>query len=130
MCSYEHLEKADGLHQVAWSSRAGCGGGAPGSRGEARALYKKALTQEQAAAELLHSDVGSELLRSVLYRSAAALAFKSRDFKQAKSLAEDGLDGNPPVEIAAELLDLLGEIEASKPHVARGAAVRLSRTER
>ena len=82
--------------------------------------HRKALTQEQAAAELLRSDVGSEPSRSVLYRSAAALAFKSRDFKQAKSLAEDGLDGNPPVEIAAELLDLLGEIDAARPHVAQG----------
>ncbi len=116
-----HLEKADGLHQVAmdFAERAVVAEH-QGRKGEARELYRKALTQEQAAAELLRSDVESEPSRSVLYRSAATLALKSRDFKQAKSLAEDGLGGNPPVEIESELLDLLGEIEASRPHVAKG----------
>jgi hypothetical protein len=78
----------------------------PDSR-QAGKLFRSAFEHERKAAELLGGAYDYEPTRSVLYRSAATLARDCRDFSEAKRLIQEGLMGNPPGNIAAELKELL-----------------------
>ncbi|MEO5359092.1 MAG: hypothetical protein H7843_01450 [Nitrospirota bacterium] len=75
----------------------------------AKELFLLAFELEREAAES-YKESAVEPTRSVLYRSAATLAFDCDDFIEAKRLAETALSGTPPEEIAQELIDLLREI--------------------
>ena len=44
---------------------------------------------------------------AVMHRSAATLALDCNEYGLAKKLANDGLKGNPPEEIASELRDVI-----------------------
>lgn len=72
-------------------------------------LILKAYELEKTAAEFLKTNFESEPTRSVLYRSAATLAFKSGKHTEAIDLITQALQGNPFNEIKAELLHLLKE---------------------
>ncbi|MGB1287159.1 MAG: hypothetical protein ACPG7F_11540, partial [Aggregatilineales bacterium] len=52
----------------------------------------------------------AEPARSILYRSAATLAFHARRYRDAERTVAQGLLGNPPVEIAQELRTLFEKI--------------------
>ena len=72
---------------------------------------------ESWAALSLRDALDSEPSRSVLYRSAATLAMDCGLIKEAFDLAQRGLQGRPPVDIAHELrqiLDVCAAIDASK----------------
>ena len=73
-------------------------------------LTVQALKLEAEAAHAVRDDLGAEPTRSVLYRSAASLAFQAKKFREAEQLVTNGLAGNPPEEIADELRDLLLQI--------------------
>ncbi|PSR19437.1 hypothetical protein C8255_02180 [filamentous cyanobacterium CCP3] len=73
------------------------------------ALSKAAFTKERAAADLVASQFDLEPTRSVLHRSAAALAIECRELREAERLIGRALSGNPPDDIANELRDLLLE---------------------
>lgn len=68
---------------------------------------KEAFRLEKRAAEELKDRYESEPTRSVLYRSAASLAFKCANYSDAIDLIIEALKGNPFEEIRLELLDLL-----------------------
>ena len=68
---------------------------------------KTALKYEQKAAYLVSPYTGYEPSRSVLHRSAAALALDLKEWRIAEQLACAALAGNPPDEIATELRDIL-----------------------
>jgi hypothetical protein len=70
-----------------------------------RAAYRL----ERQAANLLDPIADSEPTRSVLFRSASSLAFRAEDYHEACNLAFDGLSGNCPEELAAELLDIAND---------------------
>ena len=55
---------------------------------------------------------GAEPSRSVLFRSAAWLAMGAEDPEEAHELAQEGLEGFPPAEIAAELREVLDAARA------------------
>ncbi len=77
-----------------------------GDPDEVQALIKESFLLElQAAYELLHKKE-EEPSRSVLFRSAATLAYDCKEFRQAEKLILIGLDGNPPSEIRQELIFL------------------------
>lgn len=76
----------------------------------ANILFKQAFELEQEAASMLEIKKENEPSRSILYRSAASLAFNCRDFESAEKLAAQGLVGFPPPEIREELLDLFDEV--------------------
>jgi DNA-directed RNA polymerase specialized sigma24 family protein len=78
-------------------------------------LYQRNLReafQLEREAALLVARTDLEPSRSVLLRSAAALAIDSGEIEEARKLAARGLQGNPPPEIADELRATLGRAEA------------------
>jgi len=76
---------------------------------EASYANKQAFLKEREAAELYDSSI--EPTRSVLYRSAATLAFKFGAFQESQRLITVALSGNVPEEIAEELRDLLEQVK-------------------
>ena len=82
-------------------------------------LYAEALELELAAiAKLNEQGQTAEPTWSVLHRGAGWMAFNSNQFRRAEKLACKALAGNPHVEIAEELRDLLGQVYA---RIRRGA---------
>lgn len=71
---------------------------------------KLAYEKEKEAAQLL-KDEYIEPTRSILYRSAATLAFRCEMHQEAKRLIYQALAGNPPDDIEEELNDLLGKVK-------------------
>jgi hypothetical protein len=72
-------------------------------------LTKAAFSQERTAADLVANLFDLEPTRSVLHRSAAALAVECLELREAEKLIGRALAGNPPDDIANELRDLLLE---------------------
>jgi len=70
-------------------------------------LFRQALAFEIQAAETLRDQLDIEPTRSILYRSAASLAIDCKDYRQAEKLVAIKLTGDPPIEIADELRDVL-----------------------
>jgi len=70
---------------------------------QAKKQYAQAFQLEKQAAMLLATDYSIEPSRSVLFRSAAFLAIKANQYREAERMAAFGLTGNPPSEIAQEL---------------------------
>lgn len=77
-----------------------------GNNTEAVAMYTKSLEAEKNAAIKAHEQGIGEPTESVLFRSAASLAYTTKDYREAEKLICMGLAGNPPVEIAEELRSL------------------------
>lgn len=75
---------------------------------------RKALDLETQAAESVPH--GLEPTRSVLYRSASNIAFGLAMYEEATRLAVEGLRGDAPVEVKAELFDMIDR-SAKKPRL-------------
>ena len=73
-------------------------------------IRRIAMYLEAVAADELREEYDAEPSRSVLYRSAASLAYQCREFEQAEALIKVGLNGNSPAEIRAELEELRGKV--------------------
>jgi hypothetical protein len=81
-----------------------------GNRSEARNLFLRALDFEQKAVSQLSPIKSSEPTRSILYRSAASIAYHAGDYESAERLIANGLSGYPPPEIKDELKNLYEDI--------------------
>lgn len=73
---------------------------------EACSLYAQSLEAEKEAAYTAQKAHVGEPTESILFRSAASLAYSIRDYREAERLICMGLAGDPPVEIAEELRSL------------------------
>lgn len=73
-------------------------------------LTKEAFEKEKEAAWLLFHQTQAEPTRSVLFRSAAQLAFNCGKMREAEQLISAALAGNPPIEILRELRLLYREV--------------------
>jgi len=85
-----------------------------------------ALEKESAAAELMVDEKNIEPTRSVLYRSAATLAYQCEMYVEAKRLLYTGLAGDTPPEIEYQLKHLLQKVEAesgARPQANGGAGI-------
>jgi hypothetical protein len=91
-----------------------------GHEAEARKLFLQALKLEREAAQLLPPDEETEPSRSILYRSAASLAYNAEDFLAAERLIAHGLSGFPPNEIREELKNLYEDINFKRHLQAHG----------
>lgn len=80
---------------------------------EVKRLFEKAYRLEKEAALSLKDHPEEEPDRSVLFRSAASLAFNAGLLRDAEIMVNYGLAGNPPEEIAGELRDLYQSINFS-----------------
>jgi len=76
-------------------------------------LSRQAFEQEKAAAWLLFDKFDAEPTRSVLFRSAAQLAFNCGLVRETEQLVAAALVGNPPAEIMRELRQLSKNVLAS-----------------
>lgn len=76
-----------------------------------------AYEKETAAAVLMEDKKDIEPTRSVLYRSAATLAYRCEMYVEAKRLIHTALGGNPPPEIEFELNDLLGKVKLAQSNI-------------
>lgn len=85
-----------------------------GKEDEALPLYKESLQFEREAAYLARRQQVGEPTESVLFRSAASLAYILKDYREAERLVCMGLAGNPPVEIAEELRSLYDTVNLDK----------------
>lgn len=81
----------------------------------ARGLFRSALEKERTAAEIWESAFNLEPTRSILYRSAAALARDSQDYDEADRLIAKGLAGHPPAFVTQELEELRQLVRAEHP---------------
>jgi tetratricopeptide (TPR) repeat protein len=86
-------------------------------------FFHQAFERERAAAELVASDLSLEPTRSVLHRSAAALALESGEYSEASRLISAALDGNPPPKILEELNRLRKQLTVKAPEFAFEAPV-------
>jgi hypothetical protein len=81
-----------------------------GDNDEFLKLSNEALELEKKAANLVYGSRESEPTRSVLYRSAATLAYNCGKYDEAQYLIYCGLSGSPYPEIRTELESLLESI--------------------
>ncbi|TLV00489.1 hypothetical protein [Dyadobacter luticola] len=81
-----------------------------GRLNEAKELFKEAFALEKAAAHSALKENMGEPTLSVLLKSAASLAINCDETKEAEKLICLALSGEPPIEIAEELRNLLEEL--------------------
>ncbi len=81
-------------------------------------LSKQAFEKEKAAAWLLFNKFDAEPTRSVLFRSAAQLAFNCGLMRDTEQLIAAALAGNPPAEIMRELRQLSKNVLSAFEQVA------------
>ena len=81
---------------------------------EASLLYAQSFESEREAAYMARNQQIGEPTESVLFRSAASLAYGLKDFREAERLVCLGLSGNPPAEIADELRSLYDAISMER----------------
>lgn len=84
-------------------------------------LARQAYALEEQAADLVPLDGASEPTRSILYRSAASLAYQGREFEIAQRLIAKGLLGQPPPQIKEELNNLYDQIRLEADLSEQGA---------
>ncbi|MBR6276857.1 MAG: hypothetical protein IKR31_08025 [Prevotella sp.] len=85
-----------------------------GNVDEAKAVYRQSFEAERDAALMAHQQKLGEPTESVLFRSAASLAYTIGDYREAERLACQGLAGNPPAEIAEELRSLYDAVSMER----------------
>ena len=98
--------EADHLRAMEWVDKAQ----EAKRRGDGDAVsrnFTETFRLEKQAAEAMLPYLDVEPTRSILLRSAAALALECQRSEEAERLACLGLSGKPPVEIRAELRDVL-----------------------
>lgn len=89
-------------------------------------LFLSALHLEQQAAFMLDISPENEPSRSILFRSAASLAYNAGDYQTAEKLVAQGLTGSPPPEIADELRDLFDEVTFGRHLSTKGMELSVS----
>ena len=85
-----------------------------GNADDALRLYEQSLEAERKAAYSAQDHHVGEPTESVLFRSAASLAYTVKDYREAERLICMGLAGNPPAEIAEELRNLYDTVNLEK----------------
>lgn len=85
-----------------------------GKTDEAGLLFRQSLEAERKAAIAAWQQQIGEPTESVLFRSAATLAYTIGDYREAERLVCLGLAGNPPVEITEELRSLYDTVSMER----------------
>ncbi len=99
------------LHDTAmeWADKA-LAAKAGGEQERAHELFERAYEFERQAAESV-ATTSEEPSRSILHRSAAALALECGKLRDAERLISQALAGNPPEEVCEELRNLLEQVQ-------------------
>ena len=91
---------------------------------EERANEKFAVAFQQERDAALMEQGGPEPTRSVLFSSAATIAYNYRNLAQAEKMIAFGLCGDPPEDIANELRDLLEKVNFNRHLLLRGVELQ------
>ena len=83
---------------------------AQGDVQESLRLFELAFETEKQAALLLLGTFDNEPTRSILFRSAAVLALDCKKYEESKKMVYFGLAGNPPKDIAEELMEVYEQV--------------------
>lgn len=94
-----------------------------GEAAQALLHFREAYELESNAAFFLTNDFNAEPTRSVLLRSAASLALDCNLILEAEKLICTALIGQPPLEIAEELRDLLEQVHFQRHLALRGISL-------
>jgi hypothetical protein len=86
----------------------------------AEALARQAFEYERQAADLIPEARESEPTRSILYRSAASLAYQCKDLSTSLRLIAKGLSGYPTPQVEDELRSLYEQVKFEQSLQARG----------
>jgi tetratricopeptide (TPR) repeat protein len=89
----------------------------------AEELAREALGYEEKAAALVPDEKASEPTRSILYRSAASLAYQCKEFQLAQQLIARGLAGFPPPKVEGELKALYDQVNFEQFLQSRGVSL-------
>jgi hypothetical protein len=81
-----------------------------GKHKEAQALARSAYQHEREAAFLVPEGESAEPTRSILFRSAASLAYQCGELLAAQRLIAEGLSGYPPAQVEMELKELYEQV--------------------
>ena len=81
-----------------------------GKEAEAIPLYEQAFELEREAALSLLNREDVEPTRSILFRSAAALAKKCHRYRDSEKMIGHGLAGNPPDYVAEQMREIYDDI--------------------
>lgn len=108
-----HPQAMDLAEMAFWHRRKGDGE-------KAIYFFRNALKLEKEAALLLPATQDSEPSRSILFRSAASLAYNAGDYETADWLIANGLAGFPPPEIKEELKNLYEDVNFNRHLSASG----------
>jgi len=90
---------------------------------KAKQYFKEAFDIESLTALKLQDRQAVEPTRSILFRSAASLAIECEELREAERMIAYGLTGNPPIEIAEELRDLLERVSFERHLRLRGVTL-------
>lgn len=85
-----------------------------GNAAEADSYFRQSFEAERKAALTAAQEKVGEPTESVLFRSAASLAYTIGDYREAERLVCQGLAGNPPAEITDELRSLYDAISMER----------------
>ena len=85
-----------------------------GNDDDANMLFRQSLNAEREAALTARQQHVGEPTESVLFRSAATLAYTIGDYREAERLVCQGLACNPPAEIADELRNLYDTVSMER----------------
>lgn len=94
-----------------------------GDNKTAEAFAAEAVRYESQAADLVPLDNASEPTRSILYRSAASLAYQARQFDASIQLIAKALAGYPPSHLKDELKALWQQVTFEEHLEARGVVL-------
>lgn len=87
---------------------------------EAQDLTHRAFEYELGAAKLVPDGESSEPTRSILYLSAASLAYQCKNLQATQRLIAEGLSGYPPPKVEQDLKDLLEQVDFERHLEIRG----------
>lgn len=94
-----------------------------GTESESVEMFYRALDLEMEAASRLADDRESEPSRSILYHSAASLAYNSGEYETADWLIAKGLAGFPPTDVREDLKNLYEDVNFRRHLAAKGILV-------
>jgi hypothetical protein len=86
----------------------------------AKQLYLDALSLEKQAAMTFLEETGNEPTRSVIFRSAASLAYLAQEYREAEKLIAIAIAGDTPPLILEQLRDLLESVNFERHLQLRG----------
>ena len=95
---------------------------------ESLRFFELAFEAEKQAALSLLANFDNEPTRSITFRSAAALAMDCKKYEEAKKMVHFGLAGNPPEDIAQELMDIYERVHQEMRLLAIPSAAKTTKT--